>query len=624
MFDRPAHLVFGNLKQPPLIELLPSVTYGVTQIRATADRWDDADRKGDFGMSGKYGITSNITLDATVNPDFSQVESDAFQVEVNQRFPVFFSEKRPFFMEGMGLFDLAGTGGDSNMRTAVHTRRIINPDWGSKVTGTLGQVTFGLLNSLDASPQDLDNRGEAISGRRKLFTLGRATYALGQSNYAGAIMIDTEHAGRHNRVIGGDLSFRFSPRHSISTMFLASDTGVGSSSTTGTASQASYRFDSRRFAWENQVEHYDLDFRMDTAFFNRVGFTSGWSYGELNFFPREGSNFWLKRVSFFYFGKLGHDRVQDGDERFLNGGVRFNFTRQGYLQVTQNRGREPWAGQEFDTGGGINIFGRGQVLRWLDINGSFNRNRAIYYDPVDPFQGNSASNSFGVTLQPDQHFNQNIQYERVWFDRASTGGRVFTVDIVNLRTTYQFNRHFLVRLIEQYDSSRQRLLTDLLGSYEFVPGTVLHAGYGSSVREAGLLFQSGLFQSGRPAVARRRRLHDRQPWPVLQGVLRASLLARRTNIKGVGSLFRGVGSEKDSRPLFPRASRPSKLVVSSAFRPSPAIGRPLDRSQMEPVLFDGLRPGLPLTMRRSPGLNESAEKPACLRRAGCDHSMENF
>ena len=89
-------------------------------------------------MSGKYGITSNITLDATVNPDFSQVESDAFQVEVNQRFPVFFSEKRPFFMEGMGLFDLAGTGGDSNMRTAVHTRRIINPDWGSKVTGTAG------------------------------------------------------------------------------------------------------------------------------------------------------------------------------------------------------------------------------------------------------------------------------------------------------------------------------------------------------------------------------------------------------------------------------------------------------------------------------------------------------
>ena len=73
-------------------------------------RWGSADDDGEFGLSAKYGITSTITLDATVNPDFSQVESDAFQVEVNQRFPIFFSEKRPFFMEGAGIFTLAGRG----------------------------------------------------------------------------------------------------------------------------------------------------------------------------------------------------------------------------------------------------------------------------------------------------------------------------------------------------------------------------------------------------------------------------------------------------------------------------------------------------------------------------------
>ena len=67
----------------------------------------------------------------------------------------------------------------------------------------------------------------------------------------------------------------------------------------------------------------------------------------------------------------------------------------------------------------------------------------------------------------------------VRFDRESTGERVYNVDIVNLRTTYQFNKHFLVRLIEEFDSSSHRLLTDLLASYEFVPGTVFHAGYGS-------------------------------------------------------------------------------------------------------------------------------------------------
>ena len=91
----------------------------------------------------KYGITSTVTLDATINPDFSQVESDAFEVEVNNRFPVFFSEKRPFFMEGLGLFNLAGTGGDSTMRTAVHTRRIVDPLAGVKLTGTSGRFTLG-------------------------------------------------------------------------------------------------------------------------------------------------------------------------------------------------------------------------------------------------------------------------------------------------------------------------------------------------------------------------------------------------------------------------------------------------------------------------------------------------
>ena len=135
VFDRPSRLIFSNLKPRRLFEVLPSVTYGINQQRATWRSWSSADDNYNLGASGKIGITSGITLDGTINPDFSQVESDAFQVQVNQRFPVFFSEKRPFFMEGMGLFNIAGTGGDGNMRTAVHRRRIIDPIYGSKLTG---------------------------------------------------------------------------------------------------------------------------------------------------------------------------------------------------------------------------------------------------------------------------------------------------------------------------------------------------------------------------------------------------------------------------------------------------------------------------------------------------------
>src|SRR5262249_24797727 len=143
-----------DLSQPRLFEVIPSVTYNISQTRNDLNRWNNATGKGDVGLSAKYGITGSLTLDATVNPDFSQVESDAFQVQTNQRFPIFYDEKRPFFMEGIGLFNVAGTVGDWNMRTAVHTRHIVDPSWGTKLTGTLGRWTLGALSSSDATPED--------------------------------------------------------------------------------------------------------------------------------------------------------------------------------------------------------------------------------------------------------------------------------------------------------------------------------------------------------------------------------------------------------------------------------------------------------------------------------------
>ena len=480
VFENHAHLIFDNLKQPQLIEVLPSITYGISQTRASPDRWNPVVNKADVGVSAKYGITSNITLDATINPDFSQVESDAFQVQVNQRFPIFYSEKRPFFMEGMGLFNIAGTGGDGNMRTAVHTRRIINPFWGTKLTGTAGKMTFGLLNASDQTPEDIGNRGDMIGGRDKLFTISRATYSLGKSDYAGVIVADTEHAGRHNRVEGGDVSIKFSPPQQLSATFLASQTGFASAGNThAIGSQLSYSYNTRRFGWANQVEHYGRDFQMDTAFYNRTGFTSGWSFGEINFYPKEGGDFWLKRVHPFYWTKWGHDQVQNGSEDLLNLGIRFHFTRQGFLNMNSSQGHEAWIGRRFRIGALVNLSGSTQIFRWLSINGSFTRSRDIYYDLVNPFQGKSISGGFGFSLQPNLHFQQNLNYSRVGFDRESSGERIYTVHIVNTQTTYQFDKHFRLRLLEQFDSSQHRLLTDCLAMYEVVPGTVFHAGYGS-------------------------------------------------------------------------------------------------------------------------------------------------
>jgi Domain of unknown function (DUF5916)/Carbohydrate family 9 binding domain-like len=476
VFDRPSRLIFNNLKPRRLVEGLPSVTYGINQQRESRNTWSPADDKYNVGASAKLGITSGITLDGTINPDFSQVESDAFQVQVNQRFPVFFSEKRPFFMEGMGLFNIAGTGGDANMRTAVHTRRIVDPIYGSKLTGTIGKTAFGVLNAVDDSPTP-PIEGEPFNVPNKVTTVGRATYGLGRSDYVGGIFTHVQHDGRNNFVAGGDLSMRPASAHSLSATFLTSRASHrDSADISGNTAQATYTYATRRWYSTNQVEHYDEDFLMETAFYNRTGFTGAWSFSEVSFYPKSS---WIQRIHPFYFAKWGRDRIQDGDEDFIHTGIRFNVTRQGFFNVSHGRGHESWLGTKYRVGNDVNLFGTIQALRWLNLSGSYGGGPAIFYDETDPFQGRSRSFNVGTTIQPNQHLSQNLEFSRIRFWRPETGIEVYTVNIVNSKTTYQFDKHFLVRFLAQYDSSENRVLTDFLASYEFVPGTVFHAGYGA-------------------------------------------------------------------------------------------------------------------------------------------------
>jgi uncharacterized protein DUF5916/cellulose/xylan binding protein with CBM9 domain len=468
VFETHAALMFSELRQPRVLEVIPSVTASANQTRELPQPWPGVAARGDLGASVKYGITSTVTLDATVNPDFSQVESDAFQVEVNQRFPVFFDEKRPFFMEGLGLFNLAGTSGDGSMRTAVHTRRIVDPSTGVKLTGTTGRQTFALLSALDDSPAgDTD----------ELFTIGRVMRNYGNGQYIGALVTDTESGREHNRVAAADVSLRHSAHFSWSASVLRSDTRTPEGdSLQGNGGQAKYEYSTQRVLVIGQAEHYDRGFRMDTAFINRVGLSRGWQYEEVNFYPAAQYG-WIKRIAPFLWNALGEDRVQDGSEAILMPGVRFNFVRQGNLRLDMSRGHETFAGRRFATGR-AHADGRAQITRWLNVGGTLERADAVFYDPADPFAGTQFTRSLNLDWQPNARLAHNLSYDFVRFER-STGEKVFTVHIVNLRNTYQFTPRFFIRAIAQFDSEKHRVLGDFLASYELMPGTVAHAGYGS-------------------------------------------------------------------------------------------------------------------------------------------------
>jgi len=481
VFECHAPLHLRALSRPLALEAVPSMTFSRNEEREGPQGFGPAENEPDIGLSMKYGVTSTTTVEATVNPDFSQVESDAFQVEVNQRYPVFYSEKRPFFMEGMGTFQLAGVNGDALMTTAVHTRKIVDPSWGAKTSGTLGRVTFATLVASDEAPGHDPEAVPAVVGRDQLFFIGRATWSLGRSSYVGAIATDTELAAGHNRVLGGDLSLRHGA-HTWNATLLGSQsmTSDGSERTTGIGAQASYIFQTKRWTVISQSEHYDRGFQMDTAFLKQTGVTSNWSFARLSLYPDEKKHPWFKRFSPFVFGRAGRDRQEGGEVLFGLVGVEANFTRQGFLRLDAGWGQEPWAEREFPTRI-ARVIGNAQLLRWLSLNVYTNLGRSVYYDTEDPFVGASWYHSLGVTLQPSTSFSQSVSWERSAMSRVEDGTRVFLVDLVNLRSTYQFDRRFALRAIVRYDGDAHKVLTDLLASFEPVPGTVVYAGWGSLI-----------------------------------------------------------------------------------------------------------------------------------------------
>jgi hypothetical protein len=507
VFEKHAALTFPDIQPRLPRQVIPSTTYARSQSRATPSSWAKADGQGDFGVTTKFGLSPTITLDATVNPDFSQVESDSFQVQVNQRFPVFFSERRPFFMEGAGIFSLAGAGDDNSLQYAVHTRRIVDPIFGAKLTGNVGRVTFATLSAVDQQPGRSLEDGDPLhpdGGRERVFNIARAQYSLGPSNYAGAIVTDTEFAGGHNRVIGSDIAYRVTKNQRISGFVLGSQSRAphAADSKAGVASVASYAYQTMPLMILGAVEHYDRDFQMDTAFINRVGMTSAWGFVERNFYPDKNKYPWIRRISGITFIQGGRDRIAGGDDLFVLPGIRASFTRAGFVRVDRSFGFEPWANRRFDRGR-WRANGQAQLFRWLNVNAEFSEGKAVFYDSLDPFPGRSLDWNAGFTLQPNGRFSQGLSYRRVAFDREATGERVYTLDIVNSRTTYQFTRSFFVRALVQYDSSRSQVLTDFLSSYELRPGTVVYVGYGSLIERREFLDGRWLANEGTYQTSRR-------------------------------------------------------------------------------------------------------------------------
>ena len=169
---------FEGVSTERTLELIPSITMSETGKRngtltpaqvnsglLDPGRFVNGPVKFDPGLTGKYKLNPNITLDFAINPDFAQVEADELVVTANQRFPIFFPEKRPFFLEGTDIF--------STLVTAVNTRSIIDPDVAVKFSGKSGRNSFGVLAASDNGPGNLSDSDRAFITENPSFILGK-------------------------------------------------------------------------------------------------------------------------------------------------------------------------------------------------------------------------------------------------------------------------------------------------------------------------------------------------------------------------------------------------------------------------------------------------------------------
>ncbi len=487
---------FGKLNNQLKLELLPSVTYGSIWDRKNPDEWSSPDDKFDFGISGKYGITSSITAELTYNPDFSQVESDSFQILVNQRYPIFYSEKRPFFMETSNRFKLGGTGnGDYNMYYPVHTRNIVDPEWGFKLNGEAGKFSFDFLAAGDEYPgRAWEDDINPFEGKNALFAVGRLKYVLWGDSYIGAIFTSRSFGGGYNNVIGGDFLLRANA-HIFKGHYLYSsskdDDGIEKSD--GSAWMVEYFLDTKPVSAEIYWEHLDEEFRMDTAFISRIAMDKVTGYLGGNIYP-DGEKFgWIKKINPYFYGYYIKDIETDENEYFYLLGLRIYTSRQGFLRTDYMAFDEFWKNQRLK-GGYYRVRGEIQATNWLRLYSHIYFGDKAYYDADVPYVGNRTNFNFEVSLQPTGNLYQNFDYTYEVFKNNETDDTVYDYNIFRSITKYQLDEHFFLRAIIQYDSYSEVVLSDLLASFTLIPGTVLHLGYGSLHQKVG--WQNNKWESG--------------------------------------------------------------------------------------------------------------------------------
>jgi hypothetical protein len=458
-------------KYKRVVEILPALTHSTRQSAAQGQMQTD-EKNTDFSLTGKIGLTSDLTMDGTYNPDFSQVEADAGQVDINLRYALFYPEKRPFFLEGNDIFQFAGNVEEGPLATVVHTRTIINPIFGLKMAGKLGRKSsLSAIYALDDLPDDpVDAHPD--------FMIGRYKFALKEDSYIGGFYTGKEYGGGFNRVVGADGRFRLT-RASFADFHLFGAFTQRNGDTETSSDHAlglHYQYGTRKVILDLGYQDISKNFQVDTGYVTRTGIRRLSTLAMYRFYPK--SKF-FQRIEPFYWSYHLYDTEYDMFETVNLITLRFWLPRSTMFRIDALFANEVYAGERFGRGG-AGFQAESQITKHMFLNLFFRRTGSVFYDPEDPYQGYGNRIGGYVQYQPLDKLSFILSLSYIDFYRDSDKQKIYDYSIIRSRNTYQINKYLFLRAILEYNSYRDRLTLDTLISFTYIPGTVIYAGYGSA------------------------------------------------------------------------------------------------------------------------------------------------
>jgi hypothetical protein len=448
----------------------------------------------DGGLDGKFIIKDSLVLDVTVNPDFSQVESDNPQVTVSERFEVFFPEKRPFFLENSTYF--------ATPNNLVFTRRIADPQFGARLTGKLGKFSLGALVVDDQAAGRDPALPPSARGERALVTIARVSRDVFRQSNVGVLFTNRQFAGGYTRVAGADARFRFGRNWSNSLQAVTSSTKFLDGSTeAGPAYDFRLQRDGRQFRYSFSFSDRSPGFRADLGFLPRRNVRDFAQTIGYRWRP-EGKRLvsWGPQVS----NEATYDHsgtVLNWEQTLLLQAEFKGQTNVTYVWVPEYElfGPQdiPWLTRTigFHRQNSAVIFSS-QAFRQAMFSGEVVWGERVNQDPVvnqDPYKVTRRSGNLTMTLNPSHRLQVDNSYLFFRLTEKGGGASVFNNHILRSKWNLQLTRELSVRMILQYDAllanqahtsleTAKRFNGDLLVTYLLHPGTALYVGYNSNLQ----------------------------------------------------------------------------------------------------------------------------------------------